>query len=388
MNQKDIVHEVSISKLSLPAAYLAAIVESSDDAIISKNLNGIITSWNRAAERIFGYTAAEAVGQSIMMIIPPERQAEEKTIIERLKAGQRIDHFETVRMAKDGSLINLSITISPIRGSKGEIIGASKVARDITAQKEAEARIAAYTKELERSNQELDDFAYIASHDLKEPLRGLYNNATFLIEDFADKLGEDGVRRLKRLGELTQRMENLINDLLYFSRLGRVDLAIQETNINDVIREVEHLQEAFLEERNVCLKIPKPLPVITCDRPKVTEVFRNLITNAAKYNDKQQRVIEIGFLDQVDTPDGPEKNVFYVRDNGVGIDPKFHKEIFRIFRRLKQPAGEKEAGTGAGLTFVKKIIERHHGRVWLESRIGEGTTFYFTLPMRSIEHAD
>lgn len=384
MNQD--VNEVSIANLGQPTAYLAAIVESSDDAIISKNLNGIITSWNRAAERIFGYTAREAVGQSIMMIIPPERQAEEVAIIARLKSGQRVDHFETIRMAKDGSIINLSVTISPIRDSTGTIIGASKVARDITKQKAAEARIAAYTRELERSNQELDDFAYIASHDLKEPLRGLYNNATFLIEDFSDKLGEEGVRRLKRLGELTQRMESLINDLLYFSRLGRADLAIQETDINDVIREVEHLQEIFLEERNVHLSVPKPLPVIICDRPKVTEAFRNLITNAAKYNDKPDRIIEIGFLDHVESPEGPEENVFYVRDNGVGIDPKFHKEIFRIFRRLKQPAGEKEAGTG-GLTFVKKIVERHRGRIWLESRIGDGTIFYFTLPMRSTEYA-
>ncbi|HTK83857.1 MAG TPA: PAS domain S-box protein [Patescibacteria group bacterium] len=380
------VTEPPITRLSQPTAYLAAIVDSSDDAIISKNLNGIITSWNRAAQRIFGYTADEAVGQSILMIIPPERQAEEADIIARLKAGQRVDHFETVRVAKDGRRVNLSVTISPIRDDRGVIIGASKVARDITAQKEAEERLLAYTRELERSNQELDDFAYIASHDLKEPLRGLHNHATFLIEDYQGVMDEDGVRRLKRLSELTQRMEVLINDLLYFSRLGRADLAFQETDLNTVVADIGHLMEGYLRERNARIEVPKPLPVITCDRTRITEAFRNLITNAAKYNDKAERVIEIGFLEHAQRPEGPEQNVFYVRDNGVGIDPKFHKDIFRIFRRLKQPAGE-EAGTGVGLTFVKKIVERHGGRIWVDSVPGDGTTFYFTLPERSIPDA-
>lgn len=236
-----------------------------------------------------------------------------------------------------------------------------------------------YTQALERSNRELDDFAYIASHDLKEPLRGLFNHASFLIEDYEGTLDDDGVRRLRRLSYLAQRMEHLVNDLLYFSRLGRTELAVQETDPNAIVQETELLLESFMKERNARIVVPTPLPRIICDRPRVAEVFRNLITNAVKYNDKPERIIEVGFLEEVETPQGPEKKVFYVRDNGVGIEQEFHEEIFRIFKRLQRPAEEKESGTGAGLTFVKKIVERHGGHVWLTSEPGKGTTFYFTL---------
>jgi signal transduction histidine kinase len=236
-----------------------------------------------------------------------------------------------------------------------------------------------YVRALERSNQELDDFAYIASHDLKEPLRGLFNHATFLLEDYADKIDQDGVRRLNRLGTLCQRMEQLINDLMYFSRLGRADLAKQSTDPNAVIVEIRQMMEILLSERGACIVVPRTLPLIVCDKTRVTEVFRNLITNAVKYNDKTERLVEVGFLESVNTDAGLEKNVFYVRDNGVGIDPEFHQEIFRIFKRLQNTPDGQEAGTGVGLTFVKKIVERHGGRIWLDSETGVGTVFYFSL---------
>jgi signal transduction histidine kinase len=237
----------------------------------------------------------------------------------------------------------------------------------------------AYTAELERSNQELDDFAYIASHDLKEPLRGLFNHSTFLLEDYKDKIDEDGVRRLTRLGLLCQRMERLINDLLYFSRLGRADLAAQETDPNAVIVEIQQMMETLLNEHKARIVVPRVLPHIVCDKTRVTEVFRNLITNAVKYNDKTERLVEIGFLETVNTEAGAERNVFYVKDNGVGIDPEFYQEIFRIFKRLQSASDGSDNGTGVGLTFVKKIVERHGGRIWLESEFGKGTVFYFNL---------
>jgi signal transduction histidine kinase len=248
----------------------------------------------------------------------------------------------------------------------------------------------AYIGDLERSNQELDDFAYIASHDLKEPLRGLANHASFLLEDYRDKIDEDGVRRLHRLGQLCQRMERLINDLMYFSRLGRADLAVRETDTNAIIVEIEQMMETLLGERHARIVVPCLLPHIACDKTRVTEIFRNLVTNAVKYNDKTEPLIEIGFLERVDTKERPERHVFYVKDNGIGIDPEFHQEIFRIFRRLRSASDDPEAGTGVGLTFVKKIVERHGGRVWLESEPGNGTVFYFSLghgrnrPRRSV----
>lgn len=238
-----------------------------------------------------------------------------------------------------------------------------------------------YIQALERSNKELDDFAYIASHDLKEPLRGIHNHSRFLLEDNEKTLQEDSVNRLHRLVYLSQRMEQLVNDLLYFSRLGRHELALKTTNLNIVIEDIKITLEHFLSEYNGHIVLPQPLPTIKCDGVRLAEVFRNLITNAIKYNENEEKKVEIGWL--ASTPDTDEnlmREVFYVKDNGKGIAPEFHEEIFRIFRRLNVNKNQKEIqGTGVGLTFVKKIIERHGGKIWLASEPGKGSVFYFTL---------
>jgi PAS domain S-box-containing protein len=269
-----------------------------------------------------------------------------------------------------------AVAIRNADGSVREFVGSLN---DITERREAEAALLSYTHALECSNRELDDFAYIASHDLKEPLRGLFNHATFLLEDYKDKLDEDGVRKLHRLSYLSQRMERLVNDLLYFSRLGRQDLAVQLTNMNEVIYDIQKTLEIFLEERHARIRVVNKLPSMTCDKPRITEVFRNLITNAVKYNEKDEKIVEIGFLETYPLGGDIMRNVFYVKDNGRGIAAQFYEEIFRIFKRLQSTKGEGEEGTGVGLTFVKKIIERHEGKIWLESEVGVGTTFYFTL---------
>jgi two-component system, LuxR family, sensor kinase FixL len=243
---------------------------------------------------------------------------------------------------------------------------------DISMRKQAESEIQLHVAALKRSNQELDDFAYIASHDLKEPLRGLCNNALFLKEDFADKIGGEAIKRINRMTYLCERMERLINDLLYFSRLGRQTLAVQRTELNNVIADIESMIESTLHEANARIYIPEKLPVITCDLPRITEVFRNLITNAVKYNDRPEKVVEIGCM----TENG--ERVFYVRDNGIGIESQFYDDVFRIFKRLNDE-DDSVKGTGVGLTFVKKIIERHNGHIWIESEPGKGTTFYFTV---------
>jgi light-regulated signal transduction histidine kinase (bacteriophytochrome) len=154
---------------------------------------------------------------------------------------------------------------------------------------------------------------------------------------------------------------------------------VQKTDPNEIIGEIRQMMDTFLKERHATITVPKAMPMVVSDKLKLAEVFRNLITNAVKYNDKPERNVEVGYLDSVKAPHGEEKGVFYVRDNGVGIEPEFHQEIFRIFKRLQNPAVKNEEGTGSGLTFVKKIIERHRGRIWLESEPGQGSTFYFTL---------
>ncbi len=227
--------------------------------------------------------------------------------------------------------------------------------------------------ELERSNHELDAFAYIASHDLKEPLRGIHNYSNFLIEDYGQTINNEGKEKLKTLIRLTQRMEDLIDSLLYFSRLGRVDLSMQHTDLNSVVHRSLDLLSARIEEMEVDICIPRPLPTVYCDRIQVGEVFNNLIANAIKYNDKAKKRIEIGYLDQPHPP-----VIFYVRDNGIGIREKHFEAIFRIFKRLHGPS-KYGGGTGAGLSITKKIVERHGGKIWVESIYGEGSTFYFTL---------
>lgn len=248
--------------------------------------------------------------------------------------------------------------------------------------------LARLNTELERSNVELDSFAYIASHDLKEPLRGIHNYSHFLLEDYADRLDGDGAEKLHTLIRLTQRMEALIDSLLHYSRLGRIDLAFTSTDLNHELNDVLTLLGPRLREHNVSVRVPRPLPTLSVDRVRVGEVFSNLIANAIKYNDKTERWVEIGYDE---APEGTPKRfgepMFYVRDNGIGIPAEHAETIFRIFKRL-HPRDAYGGGVGAGLTIVKKIIERHSGTIWMRSTPGQGTTFYFTLAAPAHEADD
>lgn len=237
-------------------------------------------------------------------------------------------------------------------------------------------------KELERSNRELDDFAYIASHDLKEPLRAVYNHASFLLEDYEERLAEDGKQRLRRLVTLSRRMEKLIADLLYFSRLGRGELAMESVDLNLVIVDIEAQLAEALQRQNAKVLVAERLPEVQGHRPHMTTIFQNLISNGIKYNDSEEKIIEIGIMPAELKSQWATFDTFYVRDNGIGIDEQFKDDVFRIFKRLNSEKAYGE-GTGAGLSFVKKIVESHGGSIWLTSTIGEGTTFFFTLKRSS-----
>ncbi len=249
---------------------------------------------------------------------------------------------------------------------------------DISDRKAAEIKLADYAKELERSNRELDQFAYIASHDLKEPLRAMYNHASFLLEDYQDKLGEDGEKRLNRMIKLSRRMEKLIADLLYFSRLGRGDQAMEQLDLNKVIAGIEADLAEMLASQNARISIPEHLPSVNGHRAHIAALFQNLISNATKYNDAEEKIIEVGLVPDARNGDSTQRETFFVSDNGIGIEEQFQDDVFRLFKRLNSEKAYGE-GTGAGLTFVKKIIENHGGRIWLESEPGKGTTFFFTL---------
>lgn len=241
------------------------------------------------------------------------------------------------------------------------------------------ADMAALNNALERSNTELDAFAYVASHDLKEPLRGLHNYAHFLLEDYHDRLEDDGKAKLETLVRLTQRMDTLLDSLLHYSRVGRVDLALRETDLNQVVHDV--LDVLHDRMQGIEVRIPRPLPNVRCDAVRIGEVFQNVLSNAAKYSVGDQRWVEITFQTPDEQSTEPSQSRFYqfaVRDNGIGIREKHYDAIFRIFKRL-HARDQFGGGTGAGLTIAQKIIERHNGSMWVESVFGKGTTFFFTL---------
>ena len=363
---------------------LAAIVEDSDDAIVGKDLNGVITSWNPAAERIFGYRADEVIGQSITIIIPPERVAEEDAVLGRLRRGERTSHFDTVRRTKDGRLIDVSVTVSPVRDAADRVVGASKIARDITERKRAEAelkllyetledRVVERTRQLEDINAELDAFGYSVSHDLRAPLRAMDGFAMALVEDYGATLDERGRDYAQRIAEAARRMDLLIQDLLAYSRLSRGDLRPEPLPLADVMQETLRALEADLQARAAVIDVVEPLGRVMAHRETLRSVITNLVSNAIKF-------MPAGVQPRVrvrSEPRGAAERL-WVEDNGIGIDPRYHASIFRVFERLH--GVEAYPGTGIGLAIVRRGTERMGGRAGLESAPGAGARFWIELP--------
>lgn len=251
-------------------------------------------------------------------------------------------------------------------------LGLRRAIVEVTVKK-AES-LAKQNEELERSNTDLDSFSYIASHDLKEPLRGIYNFSNFLIEDYEEKLEPEAVEQLKTISKLSERMDLMLENLLQYSRIGRLDMSDGEIDLSKYVPETLFLIKNRIEENNAEIRIPQTLPTVYGDTVRLGEVFTNLVSNAIKYNDSENKLVEIGFEES----ESNQPTVFYVRDNGIGIEKDYHREVFQIFKRL-HGRDDYGGGSGAGLTIVQKIIQRHGGKIWLESDFGKGTTFYFTL---------
>jgi PAS domain S-box-containing protein len=350
---------------------LAAIVESSDDAIISKDLYGTITTWNQAAERIFGYTAEEAIGQNISFLAAPDRGNEMPALLERIRRGEKVDHFETIRRTKSGHLVDVSLTISPIRDEEGRIVGASKIARDVTARKAAEKELAVAVQKLARSNDALGEFAYTASHDLQEPLRSLNAFSQLIERRYASVLDQQGQEYLRNIVSAAERMTAMIRDLLDYSRAGQTD-ELGPVDSREVLAAViRNLEQAIAESGAVITSAD--LPVLHTSEASLNRILQNIVGNAIKYRrDGVAPQIHVGARHQ---------NGFWqfsVTDNGIGIDPKHHERAFGIFKRLH---GSKYPGTGIGLSLCRKIVESRGGRIWVESERDKGATFFFTLPV-------
>ena len=482
---------------------LAAIVESSDDAIIGKTLEGIITSWNAGAERIYGYSEHEVVGQSIMRLVPPELQDDLQQILNRIGVGEKIDHYESWRLTKSGQRLRMSLSLSAMRDSDGQIQGVSAIERDITEQKRAEERIqeserryralfenmlnglaycqmvfenaqpvdfiyldvngrfdeltglkdvvgkrvtkvipgiresnpelfeiygrvastgqperfdsrleglggrwlsvtvfspaqgyfvalfeniterkraeqalANQASELERSNKELEQFAYVASHDLQEPLRMVASYTQLLAKRYAGKLDSDADEFIGFAVDGATRMQNLINDLLAYSRVNRKGKPFEPTDCFVVLgHALVNLRMSIEESRAIVTN--GDLPTVPADATQLVQLFQNLIGNAIKFRGELPPHVHITAADN-----GKEWK-FTVRDNGIGFDPQYAERIFVIFQRLHSQ--REYSGTGIGLSICKRIVERHGGRIWAESEPGQGATFYFTIPKESAQ---
>lgn len=352
-------------------ARLAAIVSSSDDAIISKTLKGIITSWNNSAEKMFGYTEEEAIGKHISLIIPKDRLPEETTIIDSIRRGEKIDHFETVRVAKDGTERQISLTVSPIKNTRGKIIGASKIARDISLRLEAERQQALYTERLQELNKYKDEFMVMASHELKTPLTVIMANLQLLQELMKNDQNaifvEKSVKQVDKLSEL-------IGNLLDVSKIQAGKLVMNRTSfdLNDLLAEVSNNLQQTTKNHSIVYNNKGIQLQVNADRERIEQVVINIITNAIKYSRMPGDIVV----------NASKKNgniEVKVTDKGIGIPKKDLENIFLRFFRVSGSASS-FSGSGVGLYISSEIIKSHGGQIWAESKLGKGSVFHFSLP--------
>lgn len=368
---------------------LSAIVESSDDAIIGKDLDGKITSWNKGAERMFGYSPQEAIGRPITMLIPPDRLAEEPDILARLRRGERVEHFETVRIAKNRRTVDVSLTISPIRNADGELVGASKIVRDISEKRRAERelarahqqlkehaaelerQVAERTAELRDSLQELETFSSGLSHDMKGPLRAISGYAQVLRDEYAVQLPADGQELAARVVESCERLSRFVDNVLCYTRLkgGHVELVFVDLEqlVSRVIEDYPHAKQAQAE-----VKIQRPLLPVLASESLLTQVVANLVSNAVKF-------VLPGTPPKLKlcTERRGDKVRLWVEDNGIGIAKRDQDRIFELFTRLHSTSAYE--GTGIGLAVVERALKRMGGTVGLESEEGTGSRFWVEL---------
>jgi len=363
--------------------YLAAIIASSDDVIVSKTLEGVITSWNPAAERILGYTAAEAIGQNIRLIIPRDRWAEEDEVLARIGRGERVDHFETVRRAKDGRLLNISLTVSPIKDRSGRIVGASKVARDIMERRQAEQereRLLASEKESRRRAEEAsrlkDEFLAVVSHELRSPLNAITGWASLLM---MRPLDEQARRALDTILRNAQTQTKLIEDLLDVSRIvsGQLRLNIRPVQLAAVIEAAIEVVRPGADAKSIRIEtaLDPTTGTISGDPDRLQQILWNLLSNAMKFTQSGGRVhVRMQRVDnQVE---------IVVSDTGKGIDAKLLPFVFDRFRQGDSSTTREHGGLGLGLAIVRHLVELHGGLVSAHSEgAGRGAEFTIQFPI-------
>jgi PAS domain S-box-containing protein len=354
-------------------ALLAAIVDSSDDAIVSKTLEGRIVSWNRGATRIFGYEPHEVIGKPITIIVPPELHAEERQILDKLRRGERIDHFDTVRVTKDGRRIPISLTVSPIRAADGTVIAASKVARDISERKLAEQRLQQSEEALRLADRRKDEFLALLAHELRNPL------APIRYAVAANKKPGRTPEQRRNAEEIIERqvthMSRLLDDLLDVSRITRGTLELKKTHteLTSIIGAALETARPVLDSKhhNLTLDLPSEPVRLEADAVRLAQVFSNLLINAAKYTDPGGR-IRLRAVRERGTV------LVSVSDNGIGISAELLPRVFTMFFQSHEALGRSECGLGVGLSLVRGLVMLHGGSVEARSA-GPGTGSEFTV---------
>jgi PAS domain S-box-containing protein len=350
---------------------LAAVIDGTADAIIGRTLDGRIVSWNRGAEAMFGYTAAEMIGQSIDLLLP-DRSPEDLALRARqIAAAGVVQHVEAVRKRKDGRDIDVWALASPMRDATGEIIGISSVVRDVSDLKRAQRDLSRARDELERSNRELASFSYSVAHDLRAPLRGIDGFSQALLEDHSDQLDAEGRRYLERVRTAAQLMGRLIDDMLRLSKVTRAEIRRERIDLSALARAAAD-RLAQREPGRVITRAIEPGLEVDGDPALVALLLDNLLANAWKFTrTKTASHVEVGRVEGSDPP------IFFVRDDGVGFDMQYASKLFGVFQRLHSTADFE--GTGVGLATVQRIAAKHGGRAWAAGAVDRGATFFFTL---------
>jgi PAS domain S-box-containing protein len=353
------------------SARLAAIVESSEDAIISKSLDGVIESWNAAAERMYGYSAEEAIGQSILIVIPPERHSEETEILARLRRGERLEHYDTVRRRKNGELFDVSLTVSPLRDASGTVVGASKIARDISERKRAE-------QALEDANRYKDEFLAMLAHELRNPLAPV-SNALQLMR-VVDPASTQATHARAIMERQLAHLVRLVDDLMEVSRItrGKIELRREELLLSSVMLSAVETARPALEAARHNLRIDMPAEAIEIegDFVRLAQVIANLLGNAAKYTDEGGEI-------SLEAERRGGEAVIRVRDNGIGIEPEMLPRIFDMFAQVPASQRRSQGGLGIGLALARALVEMHGGHIEAKSAgRGRGSEFTVRLPAR------
>ena len=355
------------------AAHLAAIVDSSTDAIYRRTTDGTITAWNAGAETLLGWRADEIIGRSVLELMVPEHRATPLTDLGSTTAPDRPVQ-ESELLHKSGQRVQVAATATPITLPSGEQVGVAAILRDVSQERAATVALQAYAAELERSNAELEDYAYIASHDLSEPLHVVGGYASLLETRYppGSVVDERAGQIVTTISEAVDRMRQLIDDLLSYSRLRRSDLALDSVALDAVLTGVRADLASAISAADATLEVG-PLPVVHGDKGMLGQLFSNLVANAVKFRAPGRRCVV-----RVSSTSADRMLRIAVTDNGIGIDPAYHERIFAMFRRL-QPQDEYD-GTGIGLTVCRRVADLHGGRVEVTSVPDEGTTFVVTLP--------